>query len=111
VDALDILTEKQVDVVIIIDEDKHFEDTLATSDFQGFLRENWMLLEKPVKEYRARLHRKVITCKENATLREVIELLVKNKAHQIAVVDDQLHAVGIVTLTDVLTFILKTSSK
>jgi len=109
-DALELLTDNQINAVVIVDQDELFEDTLTTTDFQGFLRENWMLLEKPVKEYREhRPHRKAITCKENATLREVIELFVNNKAHQISVLDDQRHAIGIVTLTDVLDFILKTT--
>jgi len=108
--ALELLTQNQVGAIIVVDEKNTFQDTLATADFRGFQRDNSMLLEKPVlefKEYNSR--RKGITCPESTTLHELIALFVNHKAHQICVVDEQGHVKGVVTLTDVLRFIVNTT--
>eukprot|EP01123_Difflugia_compressa_P005797 TRINITY_DN17905_c0_g1_i1.p1 TRINITY_DN17905_c0_g1~~TRINITY_DN17905_c0_g1_i1.p1 ORF type:complete len:157 (-),score=18.90 TRINITY_DN17905_c0_g1_i1:118-546(-) len=106
--ALEIFSEKPVGALIVVDETNCFIDTVAAADFRGFHRDNWMLLEKPVIDYKKySSSRKAVTCTEKSTLGEVIDVLCANKAKQICVLDNQSHPVGIITLSDIIGFIVK----
>jgi len=105
--ALEVLTHNQIGAVVVVDKEHKFIDTIAFEDFRGFRRENWLLLERPVllfKEFCTK--RKAISCNEKTNFKEMISLLVNNSTHQICVVDDQGKATGIVTLTNIIAYVL-----
>jgi len=104
--ALEILSTKQIGAVIIVDNDQKFIDSIAFEDFRGFRRDNWLLLERPVllfKEFSTK--RKGISCNEKTKFKEMLSLIVSHSAHQICVVDDTGNATGIITLTNILSFV------
>jgi len=110
--ALEMLAEKQVGVVVIVNSNNVFQDTLAAADFRGFRRENYMLLTKPVMDYKHyNCPRKGISCSDKITIGELISLLTTNKAHQVVFVDGEGHPTGLVSLSDVIKFIVNHTGK
>ncbi len=55
--------------------------------------------DRPVRDL---MHEGVVTCTEDATVEDIASMLLDNKIHAVVVVDEQTHATGVVSQTDLV---------
>jgi CBS domain-containing protein len=82
---------------------------LSASDLRGITPDTVHLLREPVEVFLARVEesdptrpKNLVTCFPDATLFEVMELVLRSHVHRVWVVDQQHRPVGLITLTDIL---------
>ena len=83
---------------------------LSASDLRGITPDTVHLLREPVEVYLERLResdptsrpRNLVTCTPDATLIEVMELVLRSRVHRVWVTDQQQRPLGLITLTDIL---------
>eukprot|EP00211_Chloroparvula_japonica_P017742 CAMPEP_0119121592 /NCGR_PEP_ID=MMETSP1310-20130426/2151_1 /TAXON_ID=464262 /ORGANISM="Genus nov. species nov., Strain RCC2339" /LENGTH=298 /DNA_ID=CAMNT_0007111163 /DNA_START=132 /DNA_END=1024 /DNA_ORIENTATION=- len=67
-------------------------------------------LSKNVEHFVMQKHTKPISeqvCKANETLRDILKRLAKSGGHRLWIVDDDLHPIGVITLTDLMRTFMK----
>jgi CBS domain-containing protein len=82
---------------------------LSASDLRGVTPDTVHLLREPVEVFLARVEesdptrpKNLVTCFPDATLLEVMELVLRSHVHRVWVVDQQHRPIGLITLTDIL---------
>eukprot|EP01136_Pigoraptor_vietnamica_P004834 Opistho-1_new@35623 len=111
--VLNVFHERRVSAVPIVDESGVVVDVYAKFDVMNLARERaYNNLDVSVKE--ALLHRReysqaaegLHTCLKTDNLMTIIDRIVKAKVHRLIVVDSTNRVVGIVSLSDILSFFL-----
>ncbi|KAL6079396.1 5'-AMP-activated protein kinase subunit gamma-2 [Balamuthia mandrillaris] len=104
--VLDLLAERQISAVPIVDEHGVATNVYSNSDVLSIAKHRtYEDLGKPVEEVVARKakHRlAIMTCKRSDTLSEVLNRLLETKVHRLICVDSTGRVVGIVSLSDIL---------
>uniref|UniRef100_A0A0R3U0W5 5'-AMP-activated protein kinase subunit gamma-1 n=1 Tax=Rodentolepis nana TaxID=102285 RepID=A0A0R3U0W5_RODNA len=58
-------------------------------------------------QYRRQKFSGVSTCMLHSTLKEIIDIIVDAEVHRLVVVDEAQHVLGIVSLSDILRFLIQ----
>lgn len=107
--ALNVFTERRVSALPIVNEHGMVVDIYAKFDVMNLAAERtYSNLDIPVKE--ALQHRSwfegVHTCTPMDSLQTVVDRIVEKQVHRLVIVDVQKHLVGIVSLSDILKFLV-----
>lgn len=110
-EILNLFAAKRVSALPVVNEKGVVVDVYAKFDVMNLARERAynnldipikVAMEKKTVEYTQGLQ----TCSRNDSLRSVIQQIAKAKVHRLIVVDENKYVDGIVSLSDVLTYIL-----
>jgi len=96
-----------VSAVAVVNSDETLFGNLSASDLRGMTGDRINTIYEPVERYlQIRPGRIVtpITATRNATVGEVMDLVVKNKIHRVWIVDEVYVPIGVVTLSDIGNF-------
>lgn len=111
--ALNIFHESRVSALPIVDETGKVVDIYAKFDVINLAAERtYNNLDVTIKE--ALLHRShgfegVHTCLPTESLYTIVKRLATTKVHRLVVVNDQMHVKGVVSLSDILKYLVLTS--
>ncbi|XP_022237626.1 5'-AMP-activated protein kinase subunit gamma-1-like isoform X2 [Limulus polyphemus] len=108
--VLNQFIERRVSALPIINEQKKVVDIYAKFDVIHLAAEkaynNLDITVKKALEHRDQWFEGVLKCKADDTLGYVVETLVKAEVHRLVMVDDDDHVVGVVSLSDILKFLV-----
>jgi len=108
-EAIRKMIEMKVSGLAVINSNGCIVSDLSGTDFLGLNQENFALLQLSVGAYLQRIHgfsKPPVCCRLQATVEDVILKLSVHRVHRIYVVNDSRKPVGIVTLTDIMQFLL-----
>ncbi|KAI6220096.1 5'-AMP-activated protein kinase subunit gamma-2 [Aphelenchoides fujianensis] len=110
IEALTIFLEKRVSALPLLDEEGRVVDVYAKFDAINLAAEK-TYSNLDVSVYEALKHRSdwfegVRNCSENDTLAEVVDAIVKAEVHRLIVTNDDQRVVGIISLSDILRFLI-----
>ena len=114
IESFSTFFEKGVNGVAVIDDDGKLISNLSPSDLRGLDGRSFEYLLDSVSDYiKVTRSRKgeapdkyIGFVKANDTLGHAVQVLIDQHVHRIYVVDDQLHPIGVVSLTDVFDLIM-----
>ena len=105
-----MFVEKRISALPVVDENDKVVNIYAKFNVINLAAEKtYNNLDVTVES--AMKHRKdwfegVATCKKTETLSVILERIVKAEVHRLVVVDDEEHVKGIVSLSDILSFLI-----
>ncbi|VDN59536.1 unnamed protein product [Dracunculus medinensis] len=110
IDALRLFLERRVSALPLIDKNGKVIDIYAKFDVINLAAEK-AYNDLDITVYEALQHRSewfegVRSCLETDSLMVVIEILVKTEIHRLIVVDSEQRAIGIISLSDILRFLI-----
>ncbi|KAI1288097.1 5'-AMP-activated protein kinase subunit gamma-2 [Halotydeus destructor] len=109
IEALDLFAERRVSALPVVDSKGKVVDIYAKFDVINLVAEKtYVNLEITIKkalEYRNDYFEGVIKCTVNDTLRQVMEKIVKAEVHRLVVVDEADRVIGMISLSDILSFL------
>ncbi|XP_003744523.1 5'-AMP-activated protein kinase subunit gamma-2 [Galendromus occidentalis] len=110
--ALNMFIERRVSALPVVDEDDKVVDIYAKFDVINLAAEktynNLDMSVGKALEFRNQYFEGVMTCQANDSLLQVMEKIVKAEVHRLVIVDEDDHVDGIVSLSDILTFLVLT---
>ena len=96
--AIKILSERRIGAVLVLSQG-HIEGILSERDIVRVLGERGAaVLDEPVS---ATMTRKVVSCRENDTVSEIMETMTRGKFRHLPVVEDS-RVVGLISIGDVV---------
>eukprot|EP00118_Oscarella_pearsei_P024861 m.306963 g.306963 ORF g.306963 m.306963 type:complete len:420 (+) comp41776_c0_seq1:155-1414(+) len=108
--ALNVFVERRVSALPIINHLGRVVDIYAKFDVMNLAAErtfnNLDITVKKALEHRGQWYKGVYTCQETSTLRTVMDRLVEKQVHRLVVVNEHEQLVGVVSLSDVLKFLV-----
>lgn len=105
--ALNLLAERQISSVPLVDETGVVEAVYSKSDAAGLAKhpDIFSQLDRPVQQFTEK--RKVYTCRRKDTLQKVlVETMLGCNVRRVVCVDSTLRVVGIISQSDILRFFL-----
>ncbi|RWS23584.1 5'-AMP-activated protein kinase subunit gamma-2-like protein, partial [Leptotrombidium deliense] len=109
IEVLNQFIERRVSALPVVDEKGRVIDVYAKFDVINLAAEKtYNNLEIPIKkalEHRDQYFEGVVKCTVNDTLHTVIQKIVRAEVHRIVVVDDKDLVVGMISLSDILSFL------
>lgn len=109
IEALDLFCERQVSALPVMDEDNKLVDIFAKFDVFALAKEQtYDNLDMTVAEAldKAEVHEDVYGCTLDEPLGTVIDRFVAAKVHRLVVVDSKQAVIGILSLSDILKFLV-----
>jgi len=109
VDVLRFMKTRSVGGVAIVDRDNRLIANFSASDLVGLNESNFPLVALNVKEFLTRMYgypKAPIFCKTTDTVETIMLKLTVHKVHRIYVVNNHMQPTGIITLTDLMQFLL-----
>jgi predicted transcriptional regulator len=102
--VLNLLAERKISAVPVIDENGAVIDIYCRSDVTSLIKQvTFNFLSSPVGEILEYKKKEAIyTCKKTETLETVLERLVETRVYRLVIVDSTNRIVGIVSLSDIL---------
>lgn len=110
-DALGLLTDNRVHGVAIVQPpSSKLLANLSASDLVGMTKNDLALFDKPVTEFLQAIYARrgyvglkpPVSCHPHAPFSQVLSLLIENEIHRIYVTDQEQHAIGIISVGDVI---------
>ncbi|CAG8459103.1 7341_t:CDS:2 [Ambispora gerdemannii] len=106
------MAEKNLMGIPILDSDDNLILSLSVSDLRGMNYQSIDNLILPVREFLTTIPNNEnvfhpITATRQSTLREVLDLIVKNHIHRIWIVDESRKILDVLTLSDIIGFLTK----
>lgn len=101
-DAAETMLENDVGSVVVVDENNRLEGILTTTDFVQVVAESHPKAQTPVSTY---MTTDVITATAQDTIRDVADTMMDEGFHHVPVVDDEEGVIGMVTTTDLASYI------
>jgi len=110
-ESLRVLYENRVSGVGLRDFQGHLSGNLSASDLRGIHANAFDYFNGSTLQFLCKgtdsAPRVPITCSSSATLVEVVCQMAAEHVHRLYVVDENLHALGVVTLSDVIQFLIE----
>lgn len=110
IEALRTFLQKRVSALPLVDKDGKVVDIYAKFDVINLAAEKvYNNLDVTVHEalkHRSEWFEGVRSCSENDSLMTVVEIIVKAEVHRLIVTDDEQKVVGIISLSDILRFLV-----
>lgn len=101
-DAAQTLLDEQIGSLVVTDEDNHIEGILTTTDFVTIVSESHPKAETTVERY---MSTDVVTTTAQTSIEDVADVMLEEGIHHVPVVDDVEGVVGIVSTTDLTTYV------
>jgi len=110
IDVLRNLKDAGVSGAPVVDKRGIMVCNFSASDLVGLTEENFGWINLPVKEYLNRIHqgkpKPPVTCTVDDKLEFLLLKFSVHKVHRVYLVNENLHPIGVVTLTDLMNFFL-----
>jgi len=109
IDVLRYMKTKTVSGVAVVDRDNRLIANFSATDLVGLKESNFPLLALTIKEFLFRMYgypKPPIFCKTTDTVETIMLKLTVHKVHRVYVVNDTMQPSGVVTLTDLMQFLL-----
>eukprot|EP01133_Synstelium_polycarpum_P018035 gene18035-21529_t len=115
IDAFKIIARMSVSGIGVTDEQNRLVGVISDHDLNLIKSQGQYLnlLYQPITEYLSAIKkltncpRNVVTCKKSDTFKDVVQKVAENKIHRIFVVNDENKLLGVISLLDILEFIVK----
>jgi len=101
-DAAQILLDEDIGSVVVVDEDNQLEGILTRTDFVTIVSESHPKAETSVSRY---MTTDVSTTTAQDSIRDVADAMLEEGFHHMPVVDEDEGLIGMVTTTDLATYI------
>ncbi|MFP9190993.1 CBS domain-containing protein [Natronosalvus vescus] len=101
-DAGQKLLEHGISSLVVVDEDGHLEGILTTTDFVTIVAESFPKAETTVSRY---MTTDVVTASPQQPIVDVADAMLERGIHHMPVTDDDGSVVGIVTTTDLASYL------
>ncbi|MFP8958538.1 HPP family protein [Natrialbaceae archaeon A-CW3] len=101
-DAGQTLLEHGISSLVVVDEDGHLEGILTTTDFVTIVAESFPKAETTVSRY---MTTDVVTASPQQPIVDVADAMLERGIHHMPVTDDDGSVVGIVTTTDLASYL------
>ncbi|RQG88812.1 CBS domain-containing protein [Natrarchaeobius halalkaliphilus] len=101
-DAGQLILDNDISSVIVVDDEGHLEGILTTTDFVDIVARSHPKAETTVSRY---MSTDVVTASAQDSIRDVADLMVEHGFKHVPVVDDEEGAIGIVTTTDLASYL------
>jgi len=113
IDVLRYMKNSNLSGVAVVDNDGKMIANFSAADLLGLNENNFQLLSLPVHDYLTRIHgfpKPPVFCNVNDTVEVVMLRMLVHKVHRIYITDESMSASGVITLTDLMQFLLVTES-
>eukprot|EP00127_Corallochytrium_limacisporum_P001788 Clim_evm4s82 gene=Clim_evmTU4s82 len=113
--ALKMFADKRISALPVVDEEGRVVDVYAKFDVINLARErSYNDLDRTIRE--ALAHRQegfegVHTCLRTDSLGKIMNQIVKARVHRLVIVDEEQRVSGVISLSDILSFLLGVSNK
>jgi len=109
IQALNQFVETRVSALPVVDEKRRVVDIYAKFDVINLAAEmsynNLDITIKKALEHRSQWFEGVVKCTLNDTLDHILQKIVKAEVHRIVVVDEEDHVIGMISLSDILSYL------
>jgi CBS domain-containing protein len=105
-----MIYENHIHSVGVVDQQGKLITNLSSSDVRGISTEQLQKVKLPVLQFLNEVIgavRPAITCKNEDSLEKVIDIIVKDHIHRVWVTDEKNVPIGVITLTDIITYIVQ----
>jgi len=115
-DALKLICDKKISAVAVVDKNNNFVGNFSASNIKS-LYDPWdfrMLSDKvkPFLEFTAQRHPSgIVTSSPTSTIQRVLEIMSKERVHRVYVAEAKSRITDVVTLTDILDNLVKSTSQ
>ncbi|EMA36420.1 signal transduction protein with CBS domains [Halobiforma lacisalsi AJ5] len=106
-DAGQVMLENDIGSVIVVDEDGGLEGILTSTDFVDIVAQSQPKAETTVSRY---MTTDVITASAQDSIRDVADLMIEHGFKHVPVVDETEGVIGIVTTTDLASYLSRLQS-
>jgi len=109
--AVKFLFDNQIAGAPVVDENGRTISSFSATDLLNLTAETFPLLSLSVRDYLLRTYgylKPPVCCKVTDTVENVILKMLSFKIHRVYCVDDQLKPMGVISLTDIMKFLLST---
>jgi len=107
--ALRYMRDYRVNGVGVVDKAGRLISNFSASDLLGLTADNFGLLVLSVKEYLTRIHgfsKPPVYCTQSDSVELLLLKFAMHKVHRVYIVDKQMMPIGVITLTDIMQFLL-----
>jgi CBS domain-containing protein len=101
-DAADILLDKQIGSLVVVDEDNHLEGILTSTDFVRIVAKSQPKAETTVEKY---MTDQVVTVEAQDLIRDAADKMITYNIHHLPVVDDEEGVIGMLSTTDLTAYL------
>ena len=106
-EAGQLLLEKEIGSVIVVDDDNRLEGILTTTDFVRIVAERKPKDRTPVSSY---MSTDVVTASAQDSIRDVADVMIERGFHHIPVIDEEEGVIGMVTTSDLAGYLSRVQS-
>ncbi|WP_306053200.1 CBS domain-containing protein [Natronococcus wangiae] len=106
-DAGRVMLERNVGSVIVVDEENQLKGILTTTDFVNIVAESHPKAETSVSRY---MSTDVVTASAQDGIRDAADLMIEHGFHHLPVVDEDEGVIGMVTTTDLASYLSRVKS-
>lgn len=101
-DAAELLMDKRIGSLVVVDDSGHLEGILTSTDFVRIVAENHPKDQSSVSEY---MTSEVVTTAAQDSIQDAADHLITYDIHHLPVVDDEDHVIGMLSTTDLTAYI------
>jgi CBS domain-containing protein len=101
-DAAQVLLDNSISSVIVVDDEGQLEGILTNTDFVSIVAKSQPKAETTVERY---MTTDVITAKAQDSITDVADTMLEHGFHHMPVVDDDNEVIGIITTTDITSYV------
>ena len=101
-DAAELMLEEGIGSVVVVDEHGHLEGILTNTDFVTIVAKSKPKARTTVERY---MTTDVVTAGVQDSIRDVADAMIERGFHHMPVVDDDGTAIGMITTTDLASYI------
>jgi len=110
-DTLEILHHNRISGLALVNEHQHIVANFSASDLKGLSEDMFKYFYRSTEEFLKRGTSSPlqipVTCTDDATLADIIPLLLQEQMHRIFVIDDVKRPIGVVTMSDIIKVLLQ----
>ncbi|SDQ33143.1 CBS domain-containing protein [Natronobacterium texcoconense] len=106
-DAAQVLLENGISSVLVVDEDGGLEGILTSTDFVDIVAQSRPKAETTVERY---MSTDIVTASAQDSIRDVADLMIEHGFKHVPIVDEDEGAIGIVTTTDLASYLSRLQS-
>ncbi|CQH52361.1 CBS domain protein [Halobacterium hubeiense] len=101
-DAADVMRDNSIGSVVVVDENGHLEGILTNTDFVTIVAKSKPKAQTTVERY---MTTDVVTTTAQESIRDVADAMLEHGFHHMPVVDDDDNVIGMITTTDLASYI------
>jgi len=109
IDVLRFIYENKVSGVPVVDKKGMVVGSFSATDLLGMTEDNFAFLTMPVKDYLMKIYgfpKPPVCCREFSTVEDLLLKIVVHKVHRVFIVNEKMRPTGVLSLTDIMKFLL-----